>query len=52
MHCVLDVVNVGPTGQCEMFVKEDTNKVRAKTRGDISFINRARNSLREEQRTR
>ena len=42
MHCVLDVVNVSPTGQCEMFVKEDTNKVRAKTGGDKSFIERAR----------
>ena len=39
-------------GNYEEYVKEETNNVRAKTRGDISFINRARNSLREEQRTR
>ena len=52
MHCVLDVVNVSPTGQCEMFVKEETNNVRAKTRGDKSFIERARNSLRGEYQSK
>tara|TARA_R100000742_G_C4223390_1_gene46590 strand:- start:326 stop:586 length:261 start_codon:yes stop_codon:yes gene_type:complete len=52
MHCILDVITISPTGQCEMFEKKEQTQVRAKTRGDMSFIDRATQNLRDEQAER